>query len=94
VYPGVAATLDGSASTDPESAPSTYMWKIDSGPQAAPHTLMIRQGKASIHARQKGRVRMQSGGQQQRVRQRIDYVTIVVYNNPPVARAGDNVTIR
>jgi len=94
VYPGVAATLDGSASTDPESAPLTYMWKIDSGPagstayfddptKAKPQFMPDKKGVYVCSLVVNNSV-FDSG---------IDYVTIVVYNNPPVARAGDNVTI-
>jgi hypothetical protein len=94
IYPGVAVTLDGTASTDPEATPLTYMWKIDSGPAgstaafddptlANPKFTPDKKGVYVCSLVVNNSV-FDSG---------IDYVTIVVFNTAPVARAGDNVTI-
>jgi hypothetical protein len=94
LFPGVAVTLDGTASTDPEATPLTYMWKIDSGPAGSTAAFDDPTlAKPTFTPDKKGVYVCSLVVNNSVFDSGIDYVTIVVLNTAPVARAGDNVTI-
>ncbi len=91
---GNMVSLDGSASTDPEGTPLTYMWAIDSGPAGSAAALDDPTSMTPKFTPDKKGVYVVSLVVSNGLYDSgIDLVTIVVYNTMPVARAGADVTI-
>jgi hypothetical protein len=91
---GSIVTLDGSASTDPEDTPLTYKWKIDSGPAGSLATLdNPAKDKPKFTPDKKGVYVCSLVVNNGVYDSGIDLVVIIVYNNPPVAWAGADITV-
>ncbi len=93
VFPGTVS-LDGSGSTNPESSPLTYKWAIDSGPAGTTAAIDDPTAEKPTFTPDKKGVYVVSLVVNNGVFDSgIDYVTIIVYNNPPVANAGVDITV-
>ena len=93
VFPGTVS-LDGSSSTNPESSPLTYKWAIDSGPAGSIAALdNSTKAKPKFTPDKKGVYVCSLVVNNGVFDSGIDYVTIIVYNNPPVANAGVDITV-
>jgi hypothetical protein len=91
---GTVAQLDGSDSTNPESSPLTYQWAIDSGPAGSTAALDDPNAeKPSFTPDKKGVYVVSLVVNNGVYDSGIDLVVISVYNNPPVARAGADITV-
>lgn len=91
---GTAVHLDGRGSSDPEGTPLSFRWKIDSGPAGSAASIDDPNSpQPSFMPDKKGVYVVSLVVNNGLYDSGIDLVTIVVYNNAPIANAGADFTI-